>query len=64
MPCAHRHDATDDTPLDTHGKLHKLDHSHYQTSVMQYMLRVCRRAARVAQEAKPTLADIESIVKE
>jgi hypothetical protein len=63
-PCACRYDASEDIPPNLWGKLHKLDHSPYQLSVMKYMLRVCRRIARSAQENKPMPSNIESFVKE
>lgn len=58
-----RHDATDDIHPELHGKLHKLDYSPYQSALLRYMLRVCRKTARTANETKPEMCDIESMVK-
>lgn len=58
-----RHDATEDVPPLMQGKQQKLEHTPYQEGLLRYTLRVCRRAARTANEVKPTMPDIESLVK-
>ena len=58
-----RHDASEDVPRDLHGKLHKVDHTPYQTGLLRYMMRVCRRSAKIASEAKPAMHDIVALVK-
>jgi hypothetical protein len=58
-----RNDACEDIANDLHGKLHKLDNSTYQLALLRHMLRTCRRVAKNANEMKPSMANLESLVK-
>lgn len=59
----HRYDAREDIPEKLWGKLMKLDSTPFLQSLVMFMWKGSKKAAKVANEQKPQKDDVESTVK-